>query len=120
MKAATLSSAAVTHANALSYAALATTNNLATAVGAGTPVPTGNGDHASAFGNGDSASNLISPPNSLPLAVDTVVVSEVSLPANKFFSHGFYLKKLTKFSLLVGLKTSEVLLFLNSSIFKDN
>lgn len=79
MKAATLSTAAVTHANALSFAALATTNlvingNQANGGGgdASSPGAT-NSDQA----NASVATNIVSPQQ--PLGIDTVVLSDVSL-----------------------------------------
>lgn len=66
MKAATLSTAAVTHANALSYAALAT-NNL---------VINANGDAAVNNNDQASATNIVSPQQ--PMGIDTVIISEVS------------------------------------------
>lgn len=80
MKAATLSTAAVTHANALSFAALATTNlvingNQANGGGgdASSPAGAANSDQA----NASVATNIVSPQQ--PFGIDTVVVSDVSL-----------------------------------------
>lgn len=82
MKAASLSTAAVTHANALSFAALASTNLVTISNQQGTsssaammamPHSSSNGDQLITLGSGGGGdTNIVS-----PIAIDTVVMSEV-------------------------------------------
>ena len=97
MKAASLSTAAVTHANALSFAALASTNLVTISNQQGTsssaammamPHSSSNGDQLITLGSGGGDTNIVSPQQVLALAIDTVVMSEVCI-SFRFFSDSF-------------------------------